>query len=108
MKMLEVVTTLTGQVFDVYVKPATPEKTNSKTGEVYQAQPEKFYLQFMENRVVNKETGETKKNIVDCRIFDDPKKYIDKVVQIQVNVYNVGGNTYYSQVEDTEIKIVNK
>ncbi|MFK5959736.1 MAG: hypothetical protein QM495_12820 [Lutibacter sp.] len=103
MKKLEIVTTIKGQVFDTYVKPASAEKTNAKTGEVYQAQPEKYYLQFISEKVLNKDTGENKKQIVDVKVLVNPAVYEDKIVEISVNVFNMGMNTYYNQVDDTKI-----
>ena len=103
MKKLEIVTFVKGEVFDSYTKPASEEKKNDNTGEVYEAQPEKHYLQFIGEKVLDKESGENKKQIVDVRIFEDPKQYENKQVEVSVNVYQMGMNTYYNQVEDSKI-----
>jgi hypothetical protein len=103
MKKLEITTNVKGTVFDSYIKPASEEKKNPKTGEIFAAQPEKYYLQFLGEKVLNQETGDNKKQIVDVRIFEDPKKFEGKDVEVSVNVYQMGANTYYNQVEDSKI-----
>lgn len=105
MKKLEIITIVKGQVFDTYVKPATAQKTNSKTGEVYEAQPEKYYLQFIGEKVLDKESGENKKQIVDVRVLSNPSEFENKTVEVSVNVYSMGMNTYYNQVDDSKITV---
>lgn len=107
MKKLEIVTTLRGTVFDTYIKPATDERKNDKTGEVYEAQPCKPYLQFVGERILDKKSGENKKQIIDVKLLEDidVNPFDGKDVEISVNVFNMGQNTYYNMVEGTEIKI---
>lgn len=108
MRKLEIITTVRGTVFDTYVKPATEERKNDKTGEIYQAQPSKPYIQFIGERVLDKDSGENKKQLIDVKLLPNIKAsdYADKDIELQVNVFNMGKETYYNQVENTEVKVI--
>lgn len=108
MKKLVIETVLKGQVFDSFVKPSTHEKTNAKTNEIYPAQPEKYYLQFIGEKVLDKDSGENKKQFVDVKILskDGIESFIDKEVEIKINIFQMGKDSYYNMVENSQIKII--